>query len=222
MNKFKKMTVGLVAAAMMLSSVSTAFAATSPVYPPYYPSDNSGVTVTTPTTPGTSDTTKPGTDDTTKPGTDDTTKPGTDDTTKPNANATVANTKADGTATITQIPETTKKTVTVKSTLVVDGVSYKVTRVSRGTFANCPNVTTISLPSSITAIGAQAFTGVSSTLKTIKINSTQKVTVVKSAFKGVDTSKMTITVTKKMSTKNYNALKKALTAAGYKGKIKRA
>ena len=59
-------------------------------------------------------------------------------------------------------------------------------------------------------------------MKTITFNTTKKVTVSKTAFQGVDTKKMTIKVSKKMSAKNYAALKKALKAAGFKGTIRKA
>ena len=129
------------------------------------------------------------------------------------------NTKADGTATITEIEKTSKKTVTVSSKVTVDGVEYKVTKISEGTFANCKKMTSAVLPSTVTSIGSKAFAGASK-LKTIKLSTTKKVTVSKTAFKGVDTKKMTIKVSKKMSAKNLKALKKSLKAAGYKGKIK--
>ena len=132
------------------------------------------------------------------------------------------NTKEDGTAVVTEVKTTKKTTVKISKTVTVDDVKYTVTKIAEGTFANCAKAKTVSLPSTITTIGKQAFTGASSTLKTIKINSTSKVTVAKTAFKGVSTKNMTITVTKKMSKADYKALKKALKAAGFKGTIKRA
>ena len=127
-----------------------------------------------------------------------------------------------GNAFITEIAATTKTTVKVSSTVEVNGVEYKVRKIAEGAFANCTNVKTIELPKTIKTIGKNAFTGASDTLKTIKITSTKAPEVAKSAFEGVDTTKKTITVSKKMSTKEYKKLKKALKAAGFKGKIKRA
>lgn len=189
MNKMiKKVLVGVMAATMMLGSVSTAFAAVGSATVSVEPEKQSGVKA---------------------------------EKTSTGITPTV-NTRADGTATVTEVKKTSKKSVTISKTVTVDGVDYKVTKVAAGTFDNCTKVKTITLPSTITTIGSEAFTGVSSTLKTIKINSTETVTVSKNAFKDVDTKKMTITVTKKMSSKDYKALKKALKAAGFKGTIKRA
>lgn len=189
MNKMiKKVLVGVMAATMMLGSVSTAFAAVGSATVSVEPEKQSGVKA---------------------------------EKTSTGITPTV-NTRADGTATVTEVKKTSKKSVTISKTVTVDGVDYKVTKIAAGTFDNCTKVKTITLPSTITTIGSEAFTGVSSTLKTIKINSTKKVTVSKNAFKDVDTKKMTITVTKNMSSKDYKALKKALKAAGFKGTIKRA
>lgn len=189
MNKMiKKVLVGVMAATMMLGSVSTAFAAVGSATVSVEPEKQSGVKA---------------------------------EKTSTGITPTV-NTRADGTATVTEVKKTSKKSVTISKTVTVDGVDYKVTKVAAGAFDNCTKVKTITLPSTITTIGSEAFTGVSSTLKTIKINSTKKVTVSKNAFKDVDTKKMTITVTKNMSSKDYKALKKALKAAGFEGTIKRA
>ena len=133
----------------------------------------------------------------------------------------IVNTKKDGTATITTVKKTTKTTVTLTSKVTVDGVDYKVTSIGANTFKNCTKIKTAVLPSTVTSIGSKAFSG-AKTLKTITFNTTKKVTVSKTAFQGVDTKKMTIKVSKKMSSKNYTALKKALKAAGFKGTIKKA
>lgn len=189
MNKMmKKVLVGVMAATMLIGSVTTAFAATGSATVSVEPQKQTAVKA---------------------------------EKTETGITPTV-NTSKKGTATITEIKKTSKKTVTIGKTVTVDGVDYKVTKIAAGTFENCTKVKTVSLPSTITTIGSNAFTGASSTLKTIKINSAKKVTVEKSAFEGVSTKKMTITVSKKMSSKDYKALKKSLKAAGFEGKIKRA
>ncbi len=96
-------------------------------------------------------------------------------------------TAANGTATVKALPKTTKKSVTVASKVVVDGVSYKVTTIGAKAFANATKATTVTLPASIKTIGAQAFTGAKS-VKTIVIKSAS-VKVAKTAFKGVDTKR---------------------------------
>ena len=75
-----------------------------------------------------------------------------------------------------------------------------------------------SLPASIKTIGAQAFTGAKS-VKTIVIKSAS-VKVDKTAFKGVDTKKMTIKVSG-MSAKQLKAFKAQLKKAGFKGTVKK-
>lgn len=51
-------------------------------------------------------------------------------------NGAKVSTAANGTATVKALPKTTKKSVTVASKVVVDGVSYKVTAIGAKTFAN--------------------------------------------------------------------------------------
>lgn len=121
-------------------------------------------------------------------------------------------------ATVKALPKTTKKSVTVASKVVVDGVSYKVTAIGAKTFANATKATTVTLPASIKTIGAQAFTGAKS-VKTIVIKSAS-VKVDKTAFKGVDTKKMTIKVSG-MSAKQLKAFKAQLKKAGFKGTVKK-
>lgn len=131
-----------------------------------------------------------------------------------------ANTTKSGKATLTEIEVTSKKSVTVPSKVTIDGVEYTVTKLGANAFEG-ETVKKVTLPKSITSLGAKAFSGVKG-LKTIKINATKSVKVAKTAFKGVNTKNITITVNKKMSKKNYNKLVKALKAAGFEGKIKKA
>ena len=130
-------------------------------------------------------------------------------------NGAKVSTAANGTATVKALPKTTKKSVTVASKVVVDGVSYKVTAIGAKAFANATKATTITLPASIKTIGAQAFTGAKS-VKTIVIKSAS----VKVAFKGVNTKKMTIKVSG-MSAKQLKAFKAQLKKAGFKGTVKK-
>lgn len=130
-------------------------------------------------------------------------------------NGAKVSTAANGTATVKAL---TKKSVTVASKVVVDGVSYKVTAIGAKTFANATKATTVTLPASIKTIGAQAFTGAKS-VKTIVIKSAS-VKVDKTAFKGVDTKKMTIKVSG-MSAKQLKAFKAQLKKAGFKGTVKK-
>lgn len=129
-------------------------------------------------------------------------------------------TKKDGTAKIETMKKTTKTTVTVNSTVKVDGVKYTVTAISDKAFVNATKAKTIVIPKTITTIGAKAFTGISKTVKTIQFNVTKAPKVVSTAFKGVSTKKMTITVSKKMSAKELKKFKAELKKAGFKGTVK--
>ena len=135
-------------------------------------------------------------------------------------NGTKVNTSSKGTATVTAVKKTTKKSVSVASKVTVDGVKYTVTKIGANTFANAKKATKVTLPATITSIGAKAFTGADS-VKTVVINSKKAVSVSKTAFKGVDTKKMTIKVTN-MSAKQLKAFKENLKKAGFKGKVKTA
>ena len=182
MNKFvKKLLVGILAGTMLLGSVATSYAATSPVVSPTKPVTETGVKAD---------------------------------------NGTKVNTSSNGTATVTAVKKTTKKSVSVASKVTVDGVKYTVTKIGANTFANAKKATKVTLPATIESIGAKAFTGVKS-VKTIVINSKKAVKVSKTAFKGVDTKKMTIKVTN-MSKKQLKAFKENLKKAGFKGKVKTA
>ena len=133
-------------------------------------------------------------------------------------NGTKVNTSSKGTATVTAVKKTTKKSVSVASKVTVNGVKYTVTEIGAKTFANAKKATKVTLPATIERIGAKAFTGAKA-LKTIKINS-KKVKVDKAAFKGVNTKKMTIQLPAKATKAEKNALKKAFKAAGFKGTFK--
>ena len=133
-------------------------------------------------------------------------------------NGTKVNTSSKGTATVTAVKKTTKKSVSVASKVTVNGVKYTVTEIGAKTFANAKKATKVTLPATIERIGAKAFTGAKA-LKTIKINS-KKVTVAKTAFKGVNTKKMTIQLPAKATKAQKKALKKAFKAAGFEGTFK--
>lgn len=134
------------------------------------------------------------------------------------SNGSTVNTSSTGKATVTSVKKTTKKEVSISSKVEVNGKKYTVTRIEAKTFANAPKAEKVTLPSTITSLGAQAFTGAKS-LKTIVIKSAKAVKVNKDAFKGVNTKKVTIKVTS-MSKKELTAFKKQLKKAGFKGTVK--
>lgn len=129
--------------------------------------------------------------------------------------------KKNGTAELNSIPKTNKKSVTVASTVKVNGVTYKVTTVSAKAFKNAAKATKITLPKTITKIEKNAFSGAKKLTK-LTINTKKSITVQKGAFNGVNTKKMTITVNKSMSKKELAKFKKTLKKAGYKGKVVKA
>lgn len=137
---------------------------------------------------------------------------------KTNGIVPTVDTSKNGTATLTEIKKTDKKAVTVPASVTVDGVEYKVTKITAGTFKNVAKATKVTIPATITTIGKGAFTGAKN-VKTVVLNTKKAITVKKGAFKGVDTTKMTIKVSKKMSAKELKKLKKTLKAAGFKGTV---
>lgn len=54
----------------------------------------------------------------------------------------------------------TSASITIDSTIVYNSVIYTVTRVGDSAFINCSNLTTLSLPATITSIGLNAFVNV--------------------------------------------------------------
>lgn len=143
---------------------------------------------------------------------------------KANGVVNTVDTKKNGTAILKKIAKTTKKSVVVAGTVKVNGVSYAVTTINAKAFANCSNVTTVTLPASIKTINKNAFYGAKK-LKTINFKGTKAITIKKDAFKGsgvrLSTWRMTFKVSKKMSKKEFNKLKKALKKAGFHGAVKR-
>lgn len=128
-------------------------------------------------------------------------------------------TKKNGTATLTQVKKTKAKTVTISSTVKVDGVKYKVTTIDANAFAKAPKATKVELPKTITTIKKNAFKGAKK-LKIITFKNTKAAKVQKGAFKGLKTRKMTIRLSKKMSSSQKKKMIKNLRKAGFKGKIK--
>lgn len=133
----------------------------------------------------------------------------------------------------------TAKTVTIPSTIEVNGITYAVTKIDDGAFKGNKAVTKVTIPSSITTIGKDAFNGCSSlksvslpknvtnigasafkgckNMKTIKIKSTKLTakTIASGAFKGL--SKTTVIKVPKKQLKDYQKLFKK---KGFKGIVK--
>lgn len=111
------------------------------------------------------------------------------------------------------------KTVTIPTTVKINGVTYKVTQIADNAFANNKKITKVTIGSNVTTIGKKAFYGCKK-LKTITIKTT-KLTgkrVGSKAFKGIY-AKATIKVPKSKLT-SYKKLLKAR-GIGKKAKIKK-
>ena len=129
------------------------------------------------------------------------------------------------------------KTATVPTSVRINGVSYKVTRVANNAFANCKSLTKVTIPSSVTSIGQKAFANCTKlkavtipakvtkieksafsgckSLKTVTIKSTKIKTIGKSAFKGI--AKKSVVKTPKSKKTAY---KKLLKKSGYTKTVK--
>lgn len=116
-------------------------------------------------------------------------------------------TKKDGTAKLSTVKATSKTSVTISSQVTVNGVKYAVTEIDANAFKNCTKATKVTLPATITKVNANAFAGAKK-LKTIVLPVTKAITVEKGAFKGLNTKKMTIKVSKKMTKKQLKKFKK--------------
>ncbi len=139
---------------------------------------------------------------------------------KTNGVTPIVDTKKNGTATFKAVKKTSKKSVTVSSTVTVKGVKYTVTTIGAKAFSKAPKAKKVTLPATVKTISKNAFTGAKK-LKTIVLKGKKSIKIKKGAFKGLKTKKMTIKVNKKMSKKELKKLKKALKKAGFKGKVKK-
>lgn len=134
--------------------------------------------------------------------------PGTKDTYKVTKPAT-----QNGTVEFASVDKT-KSSITIPDTITVDGITYKVTSISKNAFKNNKKLKKVTIGKNITTIGANAFYGCRN-LKTITIKSTNLKTVSKNAFKGIN-SKAKIKVPKSKLTK----YKKLLKGKGQKSTVK--
>lgn len=108
----------------------------------------------------------------------------------------------------------TKSSITIPATITVDGITYKVTSISKNAFKNNKNLKKVTIGKNITTIGTNAFYGCKN-LKTITIKSTQLKSISKNAFKGIN-AKAKIKVPKSKLTK----YKKLLKGKGQKSTVK--
>ncbi len=89
-----------------------------------------------------------------------------------------------GTVELTK-PNKSKNSVTVPDTVTFDGVTYKVTSISKNAFKNNKKLKKVTIGKNVKSFGSNAFYGCKN-LKTVTVKSTQVKTVGKNAFKGIN------------------------------------
>ena len=102
------------------------------------------------------------------------------------------------------------KSVNVKSSVKINGVSYNVTEISDGAFKNCKKLSKVTVGAKVTKIGKNAFSGCRK-LKNVVVKSNVLKTAGKNSFKNVHAS-----ISVKVPSKKAAAYKKLLKKAGLK------
>ncbi len=126
-------------------------------------------------------------------------------------------TETNGTAAVSLIEKTNKKSIVIAGTVTVKGVDYTVTRIRAGAFKNCRKATKITIPATVKKIDKNAFSGAKK-LRTIVCKGKKAVIVKKGAFKGLNTRKIKFKA-KSMSKKQLKKMRKNLKKAGFKGTV---
>ena len=119
-----------------------------------------------------------------------------------------------GTVTLLKLTSKNEKKFTVPAAVKVDGVSFKVTEISRNAFKNNKKLKQVTIGKNVTKIGANAFSEDKS-LKKITIKSAKLKKAGKRAFKGIH-AKCKIKVPKK----KLSAYKRLLKGKGQKAGVK--
>lgn len=117
--------------------------------------------------------------------------------------------------------KTVKKNMTVPNYIKVNGIKYRVTSIGAKSLKNWGSVKKITFSSNIKTIHHRSFKNCKA-LKTIVVKNTKNVWFSPKAFKGINTKKVTIKFSKKMSKKTYAKMQKRLRKIGFKGKITRS
>lgn len=103
-------------------------------------------------------------------------------------------------------PKKSKTTITIPDTVKIDGITYKITSISKNAFKNNKKIKKVIIGKNITKIEANAFSGCKN-LKTITVKSTKLKSVGKNAFKGIN-KKAKIKVPKSKLKKYKNLMSK--------------
>lgn len=117
--------------------------------------------------------------------------------------------------------KTVKRNMTIPNKVKVNGVKYRVTSIGAKSLKNWGAVKKITLSKNIKTVHKNSFKNCKS-LKTLVVKNTKDIWFSPKTFKGVNTKKMTIKFSKKMSKKTYAKMQKQLKKAGFKGKVTRA
>lgn len=129
------------------------------------------------------------------------------------------NTKKDGSVTLAGVKKTSRRYVRIPSSVKVYGVRYKITTIKANAFVNARKATNIKLPASIKKINKNAFRGVTK-LRILTLKGKKAIKIKKGAFNGINSSRVTVKVSRKMPKKQVKLLRKRLKKAGFKGKVK--
>ena len=132
-------------------------------------------------------------------------------------NAGTVSTNSNGTAVLEKVEN--KKKVSL-NTVTVNGTVYNITTIGSGSLKDAADVKTIELGEEIERIEKKAFSGADN-LKKIKVTGAKAFRVEKGAFGKLDTSKVKVIVSDKMSDKEYKKLQVRMRNAGFKGTFSR-
>ena len=134
-----------------------------------------------------------------------------------NEGSKVTTTKS-GNATLVEHAKKSSKSLYVSSKLSVDDVEYKVTAIAAKAFVKATKATTVTLPSTITQIKANAFEKSKITKVKLNINKGAKFSVAKKAFKNSKVKNVEVFVTSRVTKKQKTEIKSALVKAGIEAK----
>ena len=88
------------------------------------------------------------------------------------------------TAEFVTLEKKSKKNVSIPSTVEFEGITYKVTGIAKNAFKNCKKLTSVTIGSNVTYIGACAFYK-DSNLKKVTIKTKKLTKIQKKAFYGL-------------------------------------
>lgn len=133
-----------------------------------------------------------------------------------NAGKYVYKVTGDDTVSLVKCTKKSIKNVTVPSAVVVNGKSYKVTKIENNAFKKCTKLETVMIGAFVTEIGSNAFSGKTKLVR-VETLGTVLDKLGKDAFKSADTN--TMFLLKSTSYSKYNKLVKKVKKAGGKKSV---